>query len=191
MNLRLKRLFSIAIFLVSVSVQGQSSNPAPAMVDTPKETKSVGAWDWWSNRFRAELDYLDRIDYWGNATSQLPKGLLGLKYHCNFVKGGEQWDMKGNSMGGVLPVIDGDFGDSGAIRLDPRATGGAVFHEIQEDLGISFRGSCIVGCMFLLASQERRTQTSQYRNTGEYSHGGIGLLDLYILFQIRLVCDIN
>ena len=101
------------------------------------EYSYAGIWQWWTKRFQAELKYLDKIDFWGNATTQLPKGLLGIKYNCNFVKGGVQWDMKGNSMGGVLPVIIGDFGPQGGIKLDPRATGGAAFHSVQISYGIS------------------------------------------------------
>ncbi len=115
----------------------QQTGFAP-MTEVPKQTKASGKpGNWWTRRFQAEMDYLDRTDYWGNATSQLPKGLLGIKYDCNFVKGGDQWDMKGHSMGGVLPIIDGDFGSMGAIRLDPRASGGAVFHSLQVSYGIT------------------------------------------------------
>ena len=97
----------------------------------------AGVWEWWTKRFQGELQYLEQIDYWGNSTTQLPQGLLGIKYNCSFVEGGPQWDMKGHSMGGVLPVIKGDFGPQGGILLDPRASGRAVFHEVQISYGIT------------------------------------------------------
>jgi len=142
---RMKRHFLFATLSLSVIFAGpviaqinEESAPAtePA-TNTPEKTKSVSGWNWWSNRFQAEMDYLDRTNYWGNATSQLPKGLLGFKYSCNLVQGGDQWDMNGHSVGGVLPLIDGDFGSMGSIRLDPRATGGAAFHSIQVSYGIT------------------------------------------------------
>lgn len=130
-------LLFLFLSVFAMPVSAQLINLPPPVTEAPKKTVSSGAWDWWKNRFQAEMDYLDRTDYWGNATSQLPKGLLGIKYSCNFVQGGDEWDMKGHSMGGVLPLIDGDFGSMGSIRLDPRATGSAVFHSIQVSYGIT------------------------------------------------------
>ena len=127
----------LSVLLVKPVKAQTNSVPDHPLTQAPKKTTSGGGWNWWKNRFQAEMDYLDRTNYWGNSTTQLPKGLLGIKYSCNFVQGGDQWDMKGHSMGGVLPLIDGDFGSMGAIRLDPKATGGAVFHQVQVSYGIT------------------------------------------------------